>query len=48
VHQRVAQWRFLPAQFEGKPIETLLTVVSMREPVNESDHAKHLKERAEW
>lgn len=48
VRERVVHWRFLPAQFEGKPIETLLTTVSMREPINESDHARFLKERAEW
>jgi hypothetical protein len=47
VAERVATWRFRPATFEGEPIETILTTVSMREPANEAEHAKWLKEQAE-
>ncbi len=48
VADRVAAWRFRPAELEGKPIETQLTAVSMREPVDEAAYARFLKERAEW
>ena len=48
VRERVAQWRFLPAEFESKPIETLLTSVSWSEPINETEYAKQLKDQAEW
>ncbi|HYC61376.1 MAG TPA: hypothetical protein VEK79_17610 [Thermoanaerobaculia bacterium] len=45
--EQVAKWRFRPATFNGEPIETLLTSVSMREPMTEADHARQEKERAE-
>ena len=47
IAERVATWRFLPAMFEGHPIESLLTSISMREPVTEAEHAKWLQEQAE-
>ncbi len=40
IRERVAEWRFLPAEFAGKPIETLLTAVSLREPITETEYAK--------
>lgn len=48
VRKRVAEWRFLPAEFEGMPIETFLTKVSLRTPMNDSEYAAQLKEQAEW
>jgi hypothetical protein len=44
----VATWRFRPAELEGTPIETLLTAVSKREPVDEAAYVKFLKDRADW
>jgi hypothetical protein len=48
VIEQVAKWRFRPAELNGEPIEALLTTVSMHEPINETEYAKLLRERAEW
>lgn len=32
ITEQVAKWRFRPAMFNGQPVETLLTSISMREP----------------
>jgi len=48
IAERVASWRFRPATLDGWPIESLLTSVSIREPIDEAEHAKFLRERAEW
>jgi hypothetical protein len=47
VVEHVAGWRFRPAELKGEPIEALLTTVSLREPMNETEYAKLLRERAE-
>jgi hypothetical protein len=48
VTERVAFWRFRAATLEGEPIESHLTSISLREPIDEAQHAKWLQERAEW
>jgi hypothetical protein len=48
LEERVKEWRFHPAELNGEPVESLLTAVSMYEPITEAEYAKRLKEQAEW
>lgn len=38
ITERVAAWRFRPAQLHGEPVESSLTTISMREPATEAEH----------
>ena len=40
VMERVKEWRFRPATIDGKPIQTRLSRISMREPVTESEYKR--------
>jgi hypothetical protein len=48
VADRVAGWRFRPAELHGEPVEARLERVSMREPVTEAEYAEREREHAEW